>query len=68
LEHRGAITDIANTQSVSVIVDEEGTRIGVLYPKTVMTLDEALVHAAYLVAATMRESEFQSILNVVLRK
>jgi hypothetical protein len=68
LEHRGAATDIANTQSVSVIVDEAGTRIGVLNPKTVMTLDEALVHAAYLVAATMRESEFQSILNVVLRK
>ena len=50
------------------MVDEGGTRVVVLTPKTVMTIEEALVHAAWLAAVTMREVELPDLIRVIKPK
>jgi hypothetical protein len=47
------------------MVEEGGTRVVVLKPKTVMTFEEALVHAAWLAVVTMRELELPEIIRVI---
>lgn len=55
----------ANEQMVSVRHASDGPRIIVMRPKLVMTTDEALSFAAWLVALTAREDEFPAILEQV---
>jgi hypothetical protein len=50
------------------MVDEEGTRVVVLTPKTVMTIEEALVHAAWLAMVSMREKEVEGIIRIIKPK
>jgi len=51
-----------------VIQTEGGPRIAVTHPRQVMTFDQALVLAAYLVLMTMREAEFLEVLDQVRGK
>ena len=46
-------------------MDGEGTRVVVLHPKTVMTVEEAMVHAAWLLMVTMRDDEVEGIIRVI---
>ena len=58
------MTEIANDQMVGV----QGDYIVVLFPKQRMTKDEALIHAAWLVALadeTSDHSRFREILEAV---
>lgn len=65
---RGAAIDTTNQQGVGVIQTEGGPRIAVTHPRQVMTFDQALVLAAYLVLMTMREAEFLEVLDQVRGK
>jgi len=53
--------DTANAQLVGV----QGNLIRVMMPKTVMTKEEALVHAAWLVSMACDDERFKEILQAV---
>ena len=53
--------DTANAQLVGM----QGNLIRVMMPKTVMTKEEALVHAAWLVSMACDDERFKEILQAV---
>lgn len=50
------------------MIEADRARVVVLKPKTVMSIEEALVHAAWLVAVCMREQDFLDVLHIIKAK
>lgn len=58
----GTMPDLMNTQMVGAGGDD----IVVMMPKNKMTREEALVHAAWIVAIADRNGDFKTILDAVM--